>query len=69
MKVTVTELSKVSKMKYDLQSKSLMTKLIKLESKVREKFKIKENAKLKDIEAYNSQCNFIFTNHEIVFHC
>ena len=56
-------------MKYDLQSKLLMTKLIKLESKVREKFKIKENAKLKDIEAYNSQCNFIFTNHEIVFHC
>ena len=57
-------LSDVSKMKYNLQDNRLMSKLTRIENVIRKKFNIK--SKLKDIEAYTSQANFIFNNHEIV---
>jgi len=64
MKSTVTMLSNVSKINYDLQDNRLMSKLVRIENVIRKRFNIK--SKLKDIECYTSQTNFIFNNYEVV---
>jgi len=69
MKTTIAPLSSVSKMKYNIEKKSLIDNLSRLENTVRRKFNVRPSARLKDIECYYSQCNFLFAYHEVIFLC
>ena len=63
------KLSEVSNMKYDNQKDDKINELEKLEGKIRDKFNIKSNQKLIDIECYASQVSFNFSRTYVAIEC